>query len=86
MVKDFEIAETVVVKIPAIDREKCDLNRIPVMVISKRGKLQPKYALACRYGRIQGLFTASSLVFPGNIDCDQTKDVTLREAARLHSE
>ena len=66
MVKDFEIAETLVVKIPVIDREKCDLNRIPVMVISKCGKLQPKYALACRYGRIQGLFT-SLVIFPGNL-------------------
>ena len=74
-------------KVPPTDRCKCDVSRVPPVVILKRGQIQPKYKLACRFGTIESIFTASSLIsYPVPIDIlDEDKTVSLREAARLHS-
>ena len=84
---DYEVGDNVAVKIPPIDRSKCDAIRIPCVIIAKKGNVQPRYKVSCCHGLIEGLYTASSLVmYPGKVyACQTEKNVTLREAARLHT-
>ena len=86
-VENFDVGDNVAVKVPPIDKAKCDTSHVPVVVALKRGQVQPKYKLACRFGTIEGFYTASSLInYPAPVDIlDEDKTVSLREAARLHS-
>ena len=84
IVKEFIVGDSVAIKVPPNDRGKCDMNRIPALVKSISGKGQQTYKLVCAYGVIEGRFTASSLVeYPGQISVDDSKIITLREAARM---
>ena len=85
--EDFNVGDNVAVKVPPIDRGKFDVSRVPAVVVLKRGQVQAKYILACRFGTIESFYTASSLIsYPAPIDIlDEGKTVSLREAARLHS-
>ena len=51
--EDFNVGDNVVVKVPTINRGKCDVGRVPAVVLLKRGKIQAKYKLACRFGTIK---------------------------------
>ena len=86
---DFAVGDNVAVKIPPQDRGKCEVNRLPAVVVLKRGPINPKYKLACQFGTLESLFTASSLIpYPGpvslSVEMSNTK-ISLREAARKHS-
>ena len=39
-----------VVKIPPQDRRKWGANRLPGVVVLKRGQINPKYKLVCQFG------------------------------------
>ena len=82
-VEDFDIGDNVA----PTDRGKGDVSRVPTVVVLKRGQVQAKYKLACRFGTIASFSTASSLIsYPAPVDIlDEGKTVSLREAARLHS-
>ena len=68
-VEDFNVGDNVAVKVPSIDRGKCDVSRVPAVVVLKRGQVQAKYILACRFGTIESFYTASSLIsYPAPID------------------
>ena len=55
----------------------------------KRGQINPKYKLACQFGKLGSLFTASSLIhYPGPVNLSvetSNTEISLREAARKHS-
>ena len=36
-VKDFNVGDNVAVKVPPIDRGRCDVSRVPSVVVLKRG-------------------------------------------------
>ena len=59
---DFVVGDNVAVKIPPQDRGKCEVNRLPAVVVLKRGQINPKYKLACQFGTLESLFTVSSLI------------------------
>ena len=77
------------VKIPPHDREKYEVNRLPAAVVLKRGQINPKYKLACQFGTLESLFTASSLIpYPGPVNLSveiSNTEISLREAARIQS-
>ena len=85
-VKDFNVGDNVVVKVPPIDRGRCNVSRVPAVVVLKRGQVQAKYKLACRFGTIESFYTASSLIsYPAPVNIlEEGKTISLREAARLH--
>ena len=56
--KDFDIGDNVA----PTDRGKGDVSRVPTVVVLKRGQIQAKYKLACRFGTIASFYTASSLI------------------------
>ena len=37
-VEDFNVGDSVAVKVQPIDRGKCDVSRVPAVVVLKRGK------------------------------------------------
>ena len=86
---DFAVGDNVAVKIPPHDRRKCEVNRLPAVVVLKRGQINPKYKLACQFGKLGSLFTASSLIpYPGPVNLSvetSNTEISLREAARKHS-
>ena len=43
---DFAVGDNVAVKIPPQDKPKCKVNRLPAVVLLKRGQINPKYNLA----------------------------------------
>ena len=75
------------VKIPLQDRGKCEVNRLPTVAVLKRGQINPKYMLACQFGTLESLFTASSLIpYPSPVSLSveiSNTEISLREAARL---
>ena len=48
-VEDFDVGDNVAVKVPPIDRGKCDVGRVPAVVVL-RVQVQAKCKLACRFG------------------------------------
>ena len=86
-VGDFDLGDNVVVKVPPVDKGKCNVSHVPAVIVLKRGQVQPKHKLACTFSKIQSIYTASSLIiYPAPVDIlDEDKTVLLREAARLHS-
>ena len=54
--EDFNVGDNVVVKVPTINRGKCVVGRVPAVVVLKRGQVQAKYKLACRFGTIKFLY------------------------------
>ena len=86
-VEDFDVEDNVAVKVPPIDRGGCDVCSVSTGVVLKRGQVQAKYKLACRFGTTETFYAASSLMsYPTAVDIlDEDKTVSLREAARLHS-
>ena len=86
-VVNFSIGENVSVEVPEIDRDKSDPKRVPGVVVSVTGSVQPKYRVLTAHGAIKDVFTSSYLsscpgiVKTGNPD----QYITLREAARLHT-
>ena len=86
-VENLYVGDNVAVKVPPIDKAKCDASHVSAVLALKRGQVQPKYELACRFGTIESFYTASSLMnYPAPVDIlDEDKTVSLREAARLHS-
>ena len=77
---DFAVGDNVAVKIPPHDRRKCEVNRLPAVVVLKRGQINPKYKLACKFGTL--------VLYPGpanlSVEISNT-EISLREAARKHS-
>ena len=77
---DFAVGDNVAVKIPPQDRRKCEVNRLPAVVVLKRGQINPKYKLACKFGTL--------VLYPGpanlSVEISNT-EISLREAARKHS-
>ena len=55
----------------------------------KRGQINPKNKLACQFGTLESLFTASSIVpYPGPVNVSvelSNTETSLRDAARKHS-
>ena len=46
-----------------------EVGRLPVVVVLKRGQINPKHKLACQFGTLESLFTASSLIpYPGPVN------------------
>ena len=87
-VADYSSGDNVAVKIPPQDRGKCEVKRLPATVVLKRGRVHPKYKLACQYGTLESFYTASSLIrYPGavNLSDNVDKEISLREAARKHA-
>ena len=88
---DFAVADNVAMKIPPTpqDRGKCEVNRLPAVVVLKRGQINLKYKLACQFGTLESLFNASSLIpYPGPVNLSveiSNTEISLREAARKHS-
>ena len=77
------------VKIPPQDRGKCEVNRLSAVVMLKREQINPKYKLACQFGTLKSLFTASSLIpYPSpvrlSVEMSNT-EISLREAARKYA-
>ena len=77
---DFAVGDNVAVKIPPHDRRKCEVNRLPAVVVLKRGQINPKYKLACKFGTL--------VLYPGpanlSVEISNT-EISLRETARKHS-
>ena len=61
-VEDFNVGDNAAAKVPPTDRGKCDASRVLAVVVLKRGQVQAKYKLACRFGTIESFYTASSLI------------------------
>ena len=55
-VEDFDVGDNVVMKVPTINRGKCDVGRVPAVVVLKRGKVQAKYKLSSRFGTVKFLY------------------------------
>ena len=86
---DFAVGDNVAVKFLPQDREKCEVNKLPAVALLKRGQINPKHKLACQFGTLESLFTASSVIpYPGpvslSVEMSNTK-ISLREAERKHS-
>ena len=86
---DFAVGDNVAVKIPPQERGKCEVNRLPAVVVLKRGQMNPKYKLACQFGTLESLFAASSLIpFPGPVSLSvemSNTEIPLSEVARKYS-
>ena len=76
-------------KIPPQGSGKCEVNRLPAVVVLKKGQINPKYKLACQFGTLEALFTASSLIlYPGPVNLSveiSNTEISLTKAARKHS-
>lgn len=83
----FSLGQSVSVLIPKADRAKGDSRRIPGVVVREAGVKRKRYQIACKFGTLRGMFTASQLVpYPGVPPIDGSgKEISLREAARLNS-
>ena len=67
---DFAVGDKEAVKILSQDRRKYKVNRLPAVVVLKRGQINPKCKLACQFGTLESLFTASSLIpYPVQSEC-----------------
>ena len=73
-VEDFDVGGNVSVKVPLIDRGKCDVSHVPAVQQQS-------------FGTTESFYTASTLIsYPAPVDIvDEDKTVSLREAAILHS-
>ena len=86
----FKESDNVSVMIPKEDRGKVELRRIPAVVVKVKGSLShPLYLLACKFGTLEGLFTASKLKsYPGAVDLDSSAVndyISLRSAAKMYA-
>ena len=85
---DFAVGDNVAAKIPPQDTGKCEVNRLPAVVVLRREQINPKYKLACQFGTLEGLFTASPLIpYPGSVNLSveiSNTEISLRKAARKH--
>ena len=91
-VVNFSIGENVSVKVPEIDRDKSDPERVPGVVVSVTGSVQPKYQVLTAHGAIKDVFTSSYLsscpgiVKTGNPDhYERQQDYTLYIKKKLHT-
>ena len=89
-VGEFQVSDNVSVIIPKKDRSKVELRRIPAVIVQVKGSTtHPLYRLACKFGTIEGLFTASNLKsYPGDVELEENvvnNYISLRTAAKLYA-
>lgn len=74
------------VGVPKLDRASTDMKRVPAIIIHVHGVKNMTYTLATKHGRLKSKHLAGDLEkFSGDVTPDLTQELTLREAARLHS-
>ena len=82
---DFNVNDTISVKIPKDDRNSTDLVRLPGIITNKSSGTQPTYRVITEFGTLKKRYSSSNLMpFNGKVKLPNniTKVVTLREAAR----
>ena len=68
---DFQIGESVSVKVPRVARSATNNRRLPCVVVGKSSGKQHNYKLVCEHGTLDRNFSASSLMpYPAHVKID----------------